>query len=133
MTEKIEIQMVSDTLTSKAGNDYFTIEDDQQKRYVCFNPKLKEYCQVGGEIDADLTQSKKPDGNPTIDMIYIDGKPVIEKPKQVGRSFGKSKEEQKSIERQVAVKLACEISSDNEPLEAILRKAEQIYKWISVT
>ncbi len=38
-----------------------------------------------------------------------------------------------SIERQVAIKLACDISSDTESLEQVLAKAEKIFQWISKT
>ncbi|GAH10361.1 unnamed protein product, partial [marine sediment metagenome] len=71
MAEKIGIQVVSELITSKAGREYFTLEDFGQKRYVCFNSKLKDYCKVGGEIEADLTPGKTPDDSPRIDMIYI--------------------------------------------------------------
>ena len=36
-----------------------------------------------------------------------------------------------SIERQVSIKLACDISSDTETLEQIFNKANKIYQWIS--
>ena len=94
MSEKITVQSVSDIITSKAGNEYFTFEDMGQKRYVCYNPKLKEYCKVSSEIEADLTPGKTPEDSPRLDMVYVNGKPVIgiEK-KTAGRSYGKSDKE----------------------------------------
>jgi len=103
MAEKIGVQSVSELITSKAGREYFTLEDFEQKRYVCFNPKLKDYCKVGSEIEADTTPGKSADDSPRIDMIYVNGKPVIEvdKSKSTGRSYGKSDKELLQI-RQLA-------------------------------
>lgn len=102
MAEKISIQSVTDIITSKAGREYFTFEDVEQKRYVCFIVKLKEFCKVGTEIEADFTPGKSADDSPRLDMIYVNGKPVISvEKKTAGRSYGKSKEELLQI-RQLA-------------------------------
>jgi len=58
------------------------------------------------------------------------------KPPPSGQEAGKTKYKAdpakiNSIERQVAMKLACEISSDTETLEQIFTKADKIYEWIS--
>jgi len=38
---------------------------------------------------------------------------------------------QVSIERQVSIKCACDIASDTDTLEQILKNAEKIYQWIA--
>ena len=102
MAEKISVQSVTDIITSKAGREYFTLEDISQKRYVCFIVKLKEFCKVGTEIEADFTPGKSADDSPRLDMIYVNGKPVVSvEKKATGRSCGKSKEELLQI-RQLA-------------------------------
>jgi len=102
MTDKITVQSVSDIITSKADRKYFTFGDIGQKRYVCFIPQLREYCKVGSEIEVDLTLGKTPDDSPRLDMIYVNGKPVISvEKKTAGRSYGKSDKELLQI-RQLA-------------------------------
>ena len=108
-------------------------------KYETWVKALATEVQLGAELDCDITHSKKEGESGIfyhhkITQIYKEGKPVYQaETKPGGRSYGKSKEEQRSIERQTSIKLACEISSDNDLLEAILQKAEQIYKWISST
>lgn len=75
--ETIEIQAVADVVTSKGGREYFTFEDNTQKRYVCFIPKLNHFIQVGSSIEADITPGKTPQDSPRLDMIYVNGKPVV--------------------------------------------------------
>jgi len=92
--ERLTIQVVSELITSKAGREYFTLEDSEGKRYVCFNPKLKDYCKAGTEIEADLIPGKSPDDSPRIAMIYVNGIPVVQREtKTAGQRYGKSKEE----------------------------------------
>ena len=122
MAEKISVQSVTDIITSKAGREYFTFEDISQKRYVCFIVKLKEFCKVGSEIEADLTLGKSADDSPRLDMIYVDGKPVISvEKKTAGRSYGKSDKEltqirqlaeaqNRSIQAQTALNRAVELT-----------------------
>ena len=94
MTTKIAVQMVSNIVTAESGRQYWTLKDFTEKKYICFNPKLKDYCQVGGEIEADISPGKSPTDTPRLDMIYINGKPVIEiQPKSMRPHYGKSKEE----------------------------------------
>lgn len=122
MAEKITIQAVSDIITSKADRQYFTFEDMAQKRYVCFITQLKEHCKLGSEIEADLTPGKSPQDSPRLDMIYVNGKPVISVEKKTpGRGYGKSKEEliqqrqleeakQRSIQAQTALNRAVDLA-----------------------
>jgi len=128
--ETIEIQAVADIVTSKGGREYFTFEDNTQKRYVCFIPKLNHFIQVGSSIDADITPGKTPQDSPRLDMIYVNGKPVVSvEKKTAGRSYGKSKEElaqqrqlaeaqNRSIQAQTALNRAVDLAVANKiPLE----------------
>ncbi len=102
MSEKVSISSVSDIITSKNDRQYFTFEDTQQKRYVCFIPQLKDYCKVGSEIEVDFTPGKSPEDSPRLDMIYVNGKAVISVEKKAQRqSYGKSDKELTQI-RQLA-------------------------------
>jgi len=121
MAEQISVHSVSDIITSKAGRQYFTLEDPEQKKYVCFIPQLKDYCKAGSEIEADLTPGKSESDSPRLDMIYVNGKPVIQlAAKAQGRSYGKSDKElaqtkqlaeaqSRSIQAQTALKRAVDL------------------------
>ena len=74
----IQIQSLSDIKVSKNKREYFTLEDMAQTRYVCFNPKLHPFCQLSGEIDADVEPGKSEGDTPRLNMVYKDDKPVIE-------------------------------------------------------
>ena len=120
----IQIQSVSNVTVSKNNRKYFTLEDMAQIRYICFNPKLHPFCQLGGEIDADVEPAKSEGGTPRLTMVYKDGKPVIEAPakeKQRSSWGGKSDKElaqqrqlaeaqNKSIQAQTALNRAVELA-----------------------
>jgi len=119
----IQIQSVSDIKVSKNNREYFTLKDMAQTQYVCFNPKLHPFCQLGGEIDADIEPAKSEGGTPRLTMVYKDGKPVIQAPaKEKQRSsWGKSDKElgqelkiaemkRHSIEAQVSLKSAIDLA-----------------------
>lgn len=76
---------------------------------------------------AELFDGKPPEGQQVEPIKAGVGKALAPAPQAVG---GEAKR-QLSIERQVSIKLACDISSDTESLEQICEKADKIYKWIS--
>ncbi len=51
-------------------------------------------------------------------------------PQPVGKFYKADPAKTDSIERQVSIKLACDISSDTESLDQIFIKADRIYQWI---
>ena len=120
----IQIQSLSDIKVSKNKREYWTLEDTAQVRYLCFIPKLKPFCQIGTEIDAEVEPAKSEGDTPRITMVYNkDNKPVIEtqaKEKQRS-SWGKSDKElgqqlrieetkRRSIEAQVSLKSAIDLA-----------------------
>lgn len=142
MAEKISIQSITDLITSKAGRQYFTFEDMQQQRYVCFNTKLKDYCSVGSEIEVDLSPGKTPGDSPHLNMIYKNGKPVIDIEKRAtGRSYGKSDKEllqqkhleeakRRSIESQTALNRAVDIAIATQDIKEIESHARIFYQLL---
>jgi len=149
MAEKIDIQMVSDIKTAKSGNKYFTVDDMAQKTYVCFNPTLHSFCSVGGTIEADITQGKTADDSPRIEMIYVDGKAVVEVEKKTQRSFGKSDKEllqikqlaeaqnrsiqaQTALNRAVDLAIACDSDMEDMPkdMDIIKQIAKEFYQLL---
>lgn len=59
-------------------------------------------------------------------------KPAVN-PQNGKPAYGRGPEERASIEKQTSIKAACDISSENETLDEILKKAERIYQWIHQT
>ena len=100
---------------------------------------LYEYIKEGATLDCDVVTKKSeksdPDGNPywnrKISQIYIDGKPIAQSSSKQGwQPRQDNPEQRRSIERQVAAKLALEFS----PQPTLLGKlcdAEIIYTWIA--
>ena len=134
--EKISIQTLSEIRTAASKRQYFTLENPEEKKFVCFITALWEHCKVGSEIDAEVEPREGND--PLLTNIYINDKPVYKaEPKPQGWSKGRSEEsyakERRSIERQTSIKAAIDMSGDTNDIELILERADKIYQWISRT
>lgn len=138
---KIQIQSFTEVKTAASKRQYFTLQDMAQAKFVCFIPELRDHCHIGETIDAEIELGKTPSDTPRLVNIWVDGKLVYEEKKKApftrqGRSDESYAIERRSIERQTSAKLAFELYSKEEGIDAlnfeyVLKKAEQIYQWIS--
>ena len=137
--ETITAQARSDLKVSKTSKrSYFIITDNTQRKLICYNPHLWDLFNLGSTIDdVEIQAGKTEDDLPRIVSVGGQPKPGAEpippsrEKAKYGRDEDSYRKERRSIERQVSVKLACEISAEADNLEAILNKAEEIYQWIS--
>ena len=94
MRKQITIQSFTEIKTSKAQRNYFTLQDMEQQKYLCFIPSLRDYLHLGATIDAEIEPAKAEGDSPRLENIYVDDKPVHQEVKKTtGRIFGKSREE----------------------------------------
>jgi hypothetical protein len=158
MASKKIISVVSSELkTSKQGKQYLDVIDQDGVRYSCWEQGLWEllgkdavaaieFEQKGifkNIVSAERGELPSPkDPIPMAEPVtttestpYHQPAPETEptiSPQERGKTGYKADPlKTSSIERQVAIKLACDISSDTETLEQIFSKADKIYKWIS--
>jgi hypothetical protein len=97
-------------------------EDKKTWMYGAWSRALYEYIKEDAVIDVDVEVkvSDRTNGggehyvNRKIVQLYVNGQPVIKKPS--GRAYGKSPEEIKSIEAQVAVKAITDLEIANKTL-----------------
>ena len=99
------------------------VDENAQTVGWCNEPEETEEEAQSAAIQqaADATKTEPAPSAPVVD------KKPPEIPKQ-GYKADPAKTD--SIERQVAVKLACEISSDTDTMEQIFTKADKIIAWI---
>ena len=106
-------------------------------------PYVADAKPVSGELPPTQELKVQKQALLTTQDLFPEHQKEIERARQVvksarvpsGDTSGKYKADPAktdSIERQVAIKLACEIAP-TEPLEHIFEKANRIYKWISQT
>ena len=107
--------------------------DDEEHWYYTFRSSLFETIESGEgktfEADVEVKETEQWGTQRDVKQIYVEGQPVGGKKQWQARQD--SPETRASIERQVSVKIASEISDTSESLDEILRKADIIYKWIS--
>jgi len=133
--ETITVQARSDLIVSKTSKrTYFIITDTTGRKLICFIPHLRDLFNLGNIVkDVDIQPGKTEDDLSKI--LSVGGEPQPASPLKEKAKYGRDEDsyskERRSIERQVSVKLACEISAEADNLEAILNKAEEIYQWIS--
>lgn len=66
MTE-IFIQSKSDLITSqKTGKKYFTVTDDKENKFICWDTGLYDLCEIGSTIDLEVIPGKTPTDTPKI-------------------------------------------------------------------
>jgi len=81
----IFVQQKSDIITSKAGKKYFTIKNDEDTTFVCFNPKLYPLFEIGGTtVDVEVQEGRKEGDSPRIVSV---GTKAEEAPKAVERAL----------------------------------------------
>lgn len=104
------------------------IVDESGARMSGFDTKLRSLT-IGSIIEVELEIKGKYINIKEWKMISEakEGQPIAT---TGGRQYQDSPEKTTSIERQVAAKLAFEYSDASESLEAVLNKAEKIYRWI---
>lgn len=71
-------QSKSDIITSKAGKKYFTIKNDENTTFVCFNPKYHPLFEVGNTtVDVEVQEGKKEGDSPRIVSIGTKAEDVV--------------------------------------------------------
>ena len=99
------------------------------KLYFALTTAGKEYVNKAERVDDLLPPPTKP-GEP-LPEHQEEIKKALPAPQGVGQGGYKADPaKMDSIERQVSIKLACEIASDTETLDQIFEKADKIYQWI---
>ena len=93
----------SEILKSKKGKTYFTVKDTEGNTYVCYHPNQHPDFEPHSNPEVKISPSSNPDYSPSIELAK-EG----EKPTQPQRR--KSDDTNRSIEKQVALKGAIEIT-----------------------
>lgn len=139
MIETISIQ----SIWNPPGKEFpKVITTPEQAKFHLYKDQeqLTQNLKVGSLVAIDCLDTTNRQGKPIrrIQNVILDGQPIIsqavaETKAQEAPKYGGDEDSytRRSIERQVSVKLAFEISSEAEGLEAVLNKAERIYQWIS--
>ena len=66
MKETISIKERSDIITSKSNRKYFTIVDMNGRRLISYDVTLHQLCEVGSEIELEVTLGRTPEDTPRI-------------------------------------------------------------------
>ena len=93
----------SEILKSKKGKTYFTVKDTEGNTYVCYHPNQHPDFKPHSNPEVKISPNSNPDYSPSIELAK-EG----EKPTQPQRR--KSDDTNRSIEKQVALKGAIEIT-----------------------
>ena len=104
----IFVQERSDIITSKAGKKYFTIQNDEGQKFICFNPKLYPLFQLGSQVvDVNVEAGKKEGDTPRIVSVGTKAEDI---PAKIVEKAGYKADPEKthSIERQSVLKSAVE-------------------------
>ena len=99
-----------------------TDPDNKTLKYGVWSKSLYEFIKKGVAIDAEIetkvSDKTTPEGEHYVSrkvvQIYNNGQPLVKK--QGGRTWGKSPEEIKSIEAQVAVKVITDLEIAGKPI-----------------
>ena len=146
--KRMEILISSMAGEKKVGNStkfsFNGVVGETNARYDTFNPLLAKVIKEneGKTLPMDVEISQHDWGEPPmtytdriIKQIYVNGQPVNQKPSVAysGASRGYSGndlETRQSIEKQVALKVASEISGEKADVKEIIARAQAFYNWL---
>ncbi len=67
-------------VSTKSKRTYFTITDDKDRKFICFDPGLYNDCEVGKTLEAEITPGRTAEDTPRIGRMgaKAEAKPATE-------------------------------------------------------